>query len=120
MERDADEARSARGLSSQERFPANGLEPDAAVIESAAGSDLRRQRRGENVGGVVTNEMILSELEDFLTRHFSEGAEAVLDVGAGTRPYLALYEPFFTRSASTDVASSEHDITGITEIASAE
>jgi SAM-dependent methyltransferase len=74
---------------------------------------LRRARRRENVGGIISNEIILYELAQFLGTAFPSRGEAVLDLGAGTSPYAPLYRPYFDRSVSVDVEYSIHDTTNI-------
>lgn len=82
---------------------------------------LRRRRRREKPGSIVTGETILFELACFLDGHFGDDRQGmVLDVGAGTAPYRPLYERYFARCVATDLASSPHDISSVETIAPAE
>jgi glycosyltransferase involved in cell wall biosynthesis len=79
--------------------------------------DLRRR----NVASVISNETIALELTDFLERHFgSRRSGALLDLGAGTKPYAPLYEPYFADCTSVDVEHSPHNIADVDRIASAD
>jgi ubiquinone/menaquinone biosynthesis C-methylase UbiE len=70
---------------------------------------------------MISNETIALELRSFLERHFgSRTGQALLDLGAGTKPYASLYEPYFAASTSVDVDYSPHDIAGVDTIASAD
>jgi SAM-dependent methyltransferase len=82
-------------------------------------SELRRKRRRENLGGIISNEFIILELARFLQIAFPEGGDALLDVGAGTRPYAPLYERRFRTSLSTDVGDSLHDTSSVDVLAPA-
>jgi SAM-dependent methyltransferase len=77
--------------------------------------DLRRK-----LGSIIPNEIILYELEDFLERHYEHGAKALLDVGAGARPYAPVYEPFFERCTSVDVPYSLYDTAAVDAMAPAD
>ena len=81
--------------------------------------ELRRQRRRENLGGIISNELIVVELARFLQTVFPAGGDALLDVGAGTQPYAPLYEPRFRTSLSTDVEHSLHDTSSVDVLAAA-
>jgi SAM-dependent methyltransferase len=73
------------------------------------------------VASVISNETIALELTDFLERHFgSRRSGALLDLGAGTKPYAPLYEPYFADCTSVDVEHSPHDIADVDRIASAD
>jgi glycosyltransferase involved in cell wall biosynthesis len=83
----------------------------------ATSSELRRR----NVASVISNETIALELASFLERHFgSRGPRALLDLGAGTKPYAPIYEPYFSDCTSVDVEYSPHDIARVDRIASAD
>jgi SAM-dependent methyltransferase len=74
-----------------------------------------------NFTNLVSQQVILDELAAFLERSFSpEKGRAVLDLGAGTRPYAPLYEHFFEHCASVDVPYSQHDTTGVDVMAPAD
>jgi SAM-dependent methyltransferase len=81
---------------------------------------FRRQRRREKLGSIITNEIIVDELDRFLAEHYGQPGEAVLDLGAGSKPYAPIYEPYFQRCTSVDVAVSPHDISGVDVIATAD
>jgi SAM-dependent methyltransferase len=82
---------------------------------------LRSRRRREKVASIVTAETILYELHRFLRASAADEPQgSVLDLGAGTRPYRSLYEPFFARSRTTDVSTSPHDTAEVDLIATAE
>jgi SAM-dependent methyltransferase len=83
-------------------------------------SELRRARRRANPGSILSREIIIHELAAFLSRVFPVQSESVLDLGAGTRPYAPLYEPYFQTATSVDVDYSRHDISRIDVIASAD
>ena len=74
-----------------------------------------------NPGALVSNEIVLFELREFLERRFADRAgAAVLDLGAGSKPYAPLYEQYFASSTSADVPSSPHDISEVDVMASAD
>jgi SAM-dependent methyltransferase len=98
-------------------MPAARTNQPAALREL---SELRRARRLENLGGIISNELIVLELSRFLQLAFPAGGDAMLDVGAGTRPYAPLYEPRFRTSLSTDVEHSFHDLSSIDVVAPAD
>ncbi|HYP48605.1 MAG TPA: methyltransferase domain-containing protein, partial [Thermoleophilaceae bacterium] len=82
---------------------------------------VRAQHRRSNVAAIISNEIIALELSAFLERHYgSRQGEAVLDLGAGTKPYAALYEPYFGSSTSVDVDYSPHDTRAVDTLASAD
>lgn len=96
--------------------PSLSSQPTPAEIRA-----LRDVRRRQKVTSVFTAEAIMFELAGFLEAHYgTTRGETVLDVGAGTRPYQALYGGYFERCVSTDVAHSQHDIQAVDVIASAE
>jgi SAM-dependent methyltransferase len=83
-------------------------------------SEVRRERRRANPGSIVSREIIIHELAAFLSRAFPLQSEAVLDLGAGTRPYAPLYERYFQTTTSVDVDYSPHDVSRVDVIASAD
>ena len=77
--------------------------------------------RRRNLASIISNETIALELSAFLERHFgSRKGKALLDLGAGTKPYSPIYEPYFVACTSVDVDYSPHDIAGVDRIASAD
>jgi SAM-dependent methyltransferase len=75
----------------------------------------------ENIGTLVSQQIILDELQGFLNRHFTgAGAGSVLDLGAGTSPYAPLYESYFSSSTAVDVPHSPHDTVAVDLFASAD
>ena len=84
-------------------------------------SDLRRRRRRQKFASIVTNELIVLELERFLETYYGgRDGGAVLDVGAGAKPYAPLYEPYFERSTAVDLATSPHGTGELDAFASAD
>jgi SAM-dependent methyltransferase len=81
---------------------------------------LRGVDRMRNPGAVISNEIIAFELVQFLENNFSRQSGAVLDLGAGTKPYAPLYELYFETCKSVDVPYSVHDLTGVDVMASAD
>jgi SAM-dependent methyltransferase len=81
---------------------------------------VRRRRRREKLASIITNEIIIFELCSFLDASYADGAGSVLDLGAGSKPYAPLYEPFFDAATSLDVEHSPHDTSGVSVIASAD
>jgi SAM-dependent methyltransferase len=70
---------------------------------------------------VLNSEIIVGELARFLRQHYARRpGEALLDVGAGVKPYAPLYEPYFARCVSVDVAHSPHDVSTVDALASAD
>jgi SAM-dependent methyltransferase len=69
----------------------------------------------QNMGTLVSQEIILDELQDFLAEHYSGNssdaspAGSVLDLGAGSKPYAPLYDSYFSNSTAVDVPHSPHD-----------
>jgi SAM-dependent methyltransferase len=98
----------------------------SASLTSKAGPHVRARRGGFSVdlrrklGGIIPNEIILYELEEFLRRHYEHGAKSLLDVGAGARPYAPVYEPFFERCLSVDLPISPYDIGAVDALAAAD
>jgi ubiquinone/menaquinone biosynthesis C-methylase UbiE len=87
--------------------------------------DFRRGRWrldvNRNLGTLVSQEIILTELQDFLRRHFDSGkTTSVLDLGAGTKPYAPLYETYFSKCTAVDVPHSPHDTGALDVFASAD
>ena len=95
-------------------------ETTPSFISSTEFTKLRRHRRQENLGGIISNEIILHEMVAFLRRAFPNGGSALLDLGAGTQPYSGIYEPLFRECRSTDVEHSPHDTSSVDVIAPAE
>jgi SAM-dependent methyltransferase len=92
--------------------------PQAHAPEIAAFIRAVRRRK---LASIVSNETIALELDDFLRREFgARRGRALLDVGAGSRPYGELYEPYFATCTSTDVGYSPHDIGGVDVLAPAD
>lgn len=82
---------------------------------------LPTELRRRNLASIISNETIALELSAFLERHFgSRKGEALLDLGAGTKPYAPIYEPYFAACTSVDVEYSPHDTAGVDRIASAD
>lgn len=70
---------------------------------------------------VLNSEIIVGELARFLRRHYGHApGEVLLDLGAGVKPYAPMYEPYFTRCVSVDVAHSQHDVSTVDALASAD
>lgn len=87
--------------------------------------DYRRGRWrldvNQNIGSLISNEIILAELQDFLERHFGRAtANSVLDLGAGSKPYERLYDAYFSSSTAVDVPHSPHDTSSVDLFASAD
>jgi SAM-dependent methyltransferase len=81
----------------------------------------RRVKRTRNIGAVISHEIILFELKQFLEANFGRPRSgAVLDLGAGTKPYAPIYERYFESSTSVDVPHSPHDIHDVDILASAD
>jgi SAM-dependent methyltransferase len=67
--------------------------------------------RRKKLSSIVPNEIILQEMQAFFAEYYSsDRGGALLDVGAGLKPYSVVYEPYFERCISTDVEHSQHDI----------
>lgn len=81
---------------------------------------LLLQQLTRNLGNAISNTIILVELADALRGERPGPDAAILDLGAGTKPYEPLYRHYFAQRTSVDVASSPHDISGVDVIASAE
>jgi ubiquinone/menaquinone biosynthesis C-methylase UbiE len=74
-----------------------------------------------NFTSLVSNSIILDELFAFLESAFGTNRQgAVLDLGAGTKPYAPLYERYFAECVSADVPHSLHDTSGVDVMASAD
>jgi SAM-dependent methyltransferase len=77
--------------------------------------------RWRDIGAVISHEIILFELRQFLESSFGGvRACAVLDLGAGRKPYAPVYERYFESSTSVDVPDSPHDIQDVDILASAD
>jgi len=84
-------------------------------------AELRRARRAAKPQSIIANEIILGELGRFLVEHYERDRDGdVLDLGAGSKPYAALYEPFFRTARSVDVATSPHDVSAVDVLAQAD
>jgi SAM-dependent methyltransferase len=79
-----------------------------------------RRRRTEKLGTIVANELIVEAAAEFLDAHFAGGAAEMLDLGAGSKPYAPLYEPYFTACTALDVGHSPHGIDSVDVVASAD
>lgn len=80
-----------------------------------------RVDRAQRLAAIVPAEIVLYELRQFLDEHFPPGGERrLLDVGAGSKPYAAVYAKHFSASTSVDVPSSLHDIGGVDVLAPAD
>jgi SAM-dependent methyltransferase len=67
-----------------------------------------------NFTSLVSQSVILDELSAFLEKTWAtDRSGAVLDLGAGTKPYAPLYEDYFARCVSVDVPHSPHDTSGV-------
>ena len=66
-------------------------------------ASARRRRRREKVRTLITNEIIVDALARFLAARYERPGRAVLDLGAGSKPYAPLYEPRFERAVAMDV-----------------
>ena len=75
----------------------------------------------QNLGTLVSQQIILDELQDFLAKHYSTARSgAVLDLGAGTKPYAPVYEQYFASATAVDVPHSPHGTTAVDLLASAD
>jgi glycosyltransferase involved in cell wall biosynthesis/SAM-dependent methyltransferase len=90
------------------------------LIEGSAEAGVRG-RRAANLASVISNEIIARELVAWLERNFTaRQGRRLLDLGAGTKPYERLYQPYFEDCTSVDVDYSVHDIARVDTLASAE
>jgi ubiquinone/menaquinone biosynthesis C-methylase UbiE len=64
------------------------------------GADARRRRRREKLSSIIANELIVDDLIRFLD---GGGGSALLDLGAGTKPYFDIYAPSFDRCVAVDI-----------------
>lgn len=85
----------------------------------AVAADVRAQRRRANPSSLISNEIITDALASFLAECYADDGDAVLDLGAGTKPYARLYECCFRRAVSVDVDHSPHDLAKVDAIADA-
>jgi ubiquinone/menaquinone biosynthesis C-methylase UbiE len=80
----------------------------------------------QNLGTLISQQIILDELQDFLARHYPAGGDSaapdgsVLDLGAGSKPYAPLYDSHFSTSTAVDVDYSPHDTSRVDLLAPAE
>jgi ubiquinone/menaquinone biosynthesis C-methylase UbiE len=80
-----------------------------------------RLSASQNVGTLISQEIILTELQEFLERHFSKDRTgSVLDLGAGSKPYEPLYATYFESATAVDVPHSLHGTDAIDVFASAD
>ena len=80
-----------------------------------------RVDRAQRIGAIIPGEIVLYELQRFLDDNYARGGDArLLDVGAGTKPYEAVYAEYFTSATSVDVPSSVHDISSVDVLAPAD
>ena len=79
------------------------------------GIDRRRK-----LGSILASEILLWEVEQFFRVEFPTRSASLLDLGAGAKPYAALYESRFARCVAVDVPHSPHDVSGVDAFASAE
>jgi SAM-dependent methyltransferase len=74
----------------------------------------------KKLNSLLANEIILYELQMFLSKHFSNGCQhCLLDVGAGTRPYWPVYKDYFSKCVSFDASFSPHNTTSVDLFANA-
>jgi SAM-dependent methyltransferase len=73
-----------------------------------------------NLGAIVSNMIILLELAGALQSRVHTRDGAVLDLGAGPKPYEEVYAQYFRTRTSVDVEHSPHDVSGIDVVASAD
>lgn len=76
--------------------------------------------RRQKLGSIIPNEIVLFELQVFLHQYYSEGAAAILDIGAGTKPYAIVYREVFLECTSVDLPGSLHDVSDVDVFARAE
>jgi SAM-dependent methyltransferase len=75
----------------------------------------------ENLGNLISQELILAALQEFLEKRFpNRRAQSVLDLGAGSKPYAPLYGEHFVSSTVVDVPHSLHDTDRMDLFASAD
>ena len=76
--------------------------------------------RTKKLGTLIPNEIILYELVQFLRKHYLSRRDLrILDAGAGTKPYLPVYQKYFSSCISFDMSTSPHNITCVDLISSA-
>ena len=101
------------------------MKPNHTVKKSLHG--FVKERRGyyyidrtKKLGTLIPNEIILYELIQFLRTHYSSRHDqCILDAGAGTKPYLPVYQKYFSTCISFDMSSSPHNISCVDLISSA-
>ena len=76
--------------------------------------------RRRKLASIVPNEIVLWELQAFLSHRFGTSGGHLLDLGAGTKPYAPVYRRFFSRCTAVDVPYSLHDLSGIDVFAPAD
>ncbi|QJD31193.1 methyltransferase domain-containing protein [Methylococcus geothermalis] len=74
--------------------------------------------QGQRPATLLTNEIILRKLIQFLHENFKKGSGRLLDVGSGSLPYFPVYRNYFSSTYSVDVPWSPHDITSVDVTAS--
>lgn len=80
----------------------------------------------QNLGTLISQQIILDELQDFLARRYpargdsSSPTGSVLDLGAGSKPYAPLYDSHFAASTAVDVEHSPHDTSAVDLLAPAD
>ena len=77
----------------------------------------RLRRRREKLATIIANETIVNALAEFLR---DVASESVLDLGAGKKPYEAIYAPHFKHCVALDVGHSPHGTSAVDVIASAD
>lgn len=91
------------------------------VAASNPVADVRATLRRRKMATVLNSEIIVGELDRFLQERYGcRPGEALLDVGAGVAPYAPMYASYFTRCVSVDVAYSQHDVSTVDALASAD
>jgi SAM-dependent methyltransferase len=79
--------------------------------------EARRKRRNQKPNSIVSNELIVDDLYRFLD---GRQGGAVLDLGAGRKPYHDIYAPHFDRCVALDVDDSRTAPGGIDVVAPAD
>lgn len=97
--------------------------PGASLPASARNpvAEVQATLRRRKMATVLNSEIIVAELARFLQEHYARRpGEALLDLGAGVKPYAPMYEPYFKRCVSVDVPYSQHDVSAVDTLASAD
>lgn len=76
--------------------------------------------RARKLGSIVPSQIALDELCRFFDKSFPAGGNALLDLGAGTKPYSPVYRERFGSCTAVDVPYSPHDISHVDVLASAD